>query len=564
MSINRFAEISGRFAPPVLVGLVAFTARGAAVLRALHDDLFLELDDVWFLELAKNLALGRGLVDWWGVPNTHFPPLFPILLAMLRLTGVDLVVAGRLVCLIAGACCAIATWWVARKMFDDLTGIIAGIFVALHPHMIFYSSTIILPEMAYTLLLVIGLGSWFVSRNKGPGLFRALGYFSFILAYLLRPEAILFFGALGIYDFIDWIKTRPLNFMGALWRALAPIIAFCSVALPYVFYLHNVTGNWALTGKTANVMTNAQCADPTRNDFMRDPRYYSGAMAFRAPSDLNEWQSISFSDHIKRYLRNLKKLAFKARKPVLPDLALILLITGILFDFKLKTHMKSHLWIIGALLPTVTLIPFFYLMTRYFIPYLAFLCIGMARGLRLILGTFILKNETSGALANPSGSASGTPCKSGCHGQSKACPYKGARVLASFALGLALWAGVIAQSSPFLFAGAPQTETWKSTVKWLRQNARPGAVLMSDRPAMAFQTDLKWIVTPRGMDPEKLIVFAENKGACYLMVDRWRKESPPLTSQGTLVEGADLVFKVGNPGFNELIIIKFSKTEGCS
>ena len=166
-------------------------------------------------------------------------------------------------------------------------------------------------------------------------------------------------------------------------------------------------------------------------------------------------------------------------------------------------------------------------MVRYFVPFIAFLCIGQARGLYYVVNRFF-------------GDKSDPPLK-----------WIGGALIAAL-----IMAGVFFQSSPAMFFGAPQSETWVKTLYWLKARVPPDTVFMSDRPAMAFQADLKWIVTPRGLEPGGFMAFVREKGVRYIMFDAWRKETPPTNSSGNLVEGLTIVFRAGDSNRDELLVVE--------
>lgn len=60
------------------VGLVA----AAVVLIATRDDPVLSADSITYLSTAEHLRAGDGYRDFTGEPLTHFPPVFPVLLAV--------------------------------------------------------------------------------------------------------------------------------------------------------------------------------------------------------------------------------------------------------------------------------------------------------------------------------------------------------------------------------------------------------------------------------------------------------------------------------------------------
>jgi hypothetical protein len=54
-------------------------------------------DSIHYLGCAENLRAGKGYLDYDGTPYTHWPPLFPSLMALLSLTGIGPYVSGRII-----------------------------------------------------------------------------------------------------------------------------------------------------------------------------------------------------------------------------------------------------------------------------------------------------------------------------------------------------------------------------------------------------------------------------------------------------------------------------------
>ena len=91
-AVNRWS----RLWPPIVISvLIAAVLAAAAILiaRATPHGPGLSTDSVQYLYAARSLASGEGLVmlpmEGRRVPMTHFPPLYPTLLAALSLTGED-------------------------------------------------------------------------------------------------------------------------------------------------------------------------------------------------------------------------------------------------------------------------------------------------------------------------------------------------------------------------------------------------------------------------------------------------------------------------------------------
>lgn len=89
-------------------------------------------DCVHYVSAARNLLSGRGYVAYGGVPFVEFPPLFPTLLALIGLTGVDPFVAARYVnATCFGLIVAISGLWLLKHIRSRTLAIVGSLGVLL-------------------------------------------------------------------------------------------------------------------------------------------------------------------------------------------------------------------------------------------------------------------------------------------------------------------------------------------------------------------------------------------------------------------------------------------------
>jgi 4-amino-4-deoxy-L-arabinose transferase-like glycosyltransferase len=114
--------------------------------------------------------------------------LYPVLLAPVYAIAGGAPFAGLIVQAIFGALLAVAVWVLGRRLWDEMTGRLAALAVAVYPLLIFFSG-MLLSETLYALCLVIAaypLMCWWRSGGAGQALLSgvALG-----VATLARPTA---------------------------------------------------------------------------------------------------------------------------------------------------------------------------------------------------------------------------------------------------------------------------------------------------------------------------------------------------------------------------------------
>lgn len=145
-------------------------------------------DSVWYDSAARHLAAGQGYVFdptvWRGpdgkplypgetalAPTALWPPGYPLALAAVyRVTG-DSITAGQLLNVLCGAITAVLVYAIARKLFGEIEGRIAGGLMALFPGAIFFTP-IIMSETLFLFVLAATLAFflYFVLDRERPSL----------------------------------------------------------------------------------------------------------------------------------------------------------------------------------------------------------------------------------------------------------------------------------------------------------------------------------------------------------------------------------------------------------
>ena len=131
--IRQLASISSRWWTRAAVSLLAISAFAATWLATRHGAL-LSPDSVTYLSLARNLAAGRGYIDFTGQPNTTFAPGFPAVLAVGHLAGFSVPTAARIVNAASAAGIVVLAWVLVRRHTGSLAiALGATAFIAISP-----------------------------------------------------------------------------------------------------------------------------------------------------------------------------------------------------------------------------------------------------------------------------------------------------------------------------------------------------------------------------------------------------------------------------------------------
>jgi hypothetical protein len=160
-----------------------------------------------YARLAENLAAGNGYVGVFGGPHIIFPPLYPILIALVTPLAGGAVAAAFALNVVCGTTLAAVMYRIGVKLGGRLAGVSIGALTAVHGLFIgvsastFSESPFFLALGVALLCLMRLMEHWKHSDAVLAG--AALG-----CAYLTRPEALLY-AAVSFPILIVAVKNRP-------------------------------------------------------------------------------------------------------------------------------------------------------------------------------------------------------------------------------------------------------------------------------------------------------------------------------------------------------------------
>jgi hypothetical protein len=278
----------------------------------------IEGDGVHYAILAVQLLDG----DLSGAANPYWSNLWPVVIAATRqLSGLDVVMAGRLASLLSGIALAPLTATLAARLLGTTTGSLAGLAVAVHPWLAQFS-TLVFTESFFSLLLIGALlAGERMLRAPGP---RTAGIAGCVAAaaLLTRPEAygaiLLIVALLGV----RWWRGQRQSVAGAL---LAFTMTVTVAATGRTLLVHRYFGEWdfgiQMKG-TANLLIGLAADDIAR---MQVYNRYTAEGENTLELALREWSLLSFTlahpgQVLRHVLENLVVLGGCARRvfPPLP------------------------------------------------------------------------------------------------------------------------------------------------------------------------------------------------------------------------------------------------------
>ncbi len=206
-------------------------------------------DGVTYLQIARNILLGKGL----GWEALWAPPLHSILLAAVSsLTGIrDLLAVAGIVSPVMFFCLVVAVYHLVIELFDLRTALVAALFTALSPHLIFIAFN---PEaeITYTFFLTLSLLLAAKLFAQGSVVRAAITGVSFALAWMARSEG--FIVMAFVFACATVLQGRSFYRSAVFKYSVAATLFFVLTAAPYLVFLKHYYGSWVISPKSTYVM----------------------------------------------------------------------------------------------------------------------------------------------------------------------------------------------------------------------------------------------------------------------------------------------------------------------
>ncbi len=181
---------------------------------------------------------GAYYINYFRDPSWRwvFPPGYPLAIEFFRFFVADPVLAAQYASVFFGGLLVVPLFVVAREFLDSRAALAATVIAVFNPLMIRYGAM----AMSESQFIFFAVTAFACYRLRYHVLFGA----ACGIAYLTRPEALLFFVLILGYD--AW-KRHDVKFIAF---AAAGLLLF---ALPYIISLRVETGTWSLSPKSDNL-----------------------------------------------------------------------------------------------------------------------------------------------------------------------------------------------------------------------------------------------------------------------------------------------------------------------
>jgi 4-amino-4-deoxy-L-arabinose transferase-like glycosyltransferase len=454
----------------------------------------IETDGVRYVMLAKNLAQGKGLTDWFGHPHTHYSPGYPLLIAALSWGKGDLELKGRLVSLFCGILLLLPVWYLASALWGRYEAAVACLLVATNPYLIEFSSKV-MAEASLALFITTGVALLVGDMTREKVVLYLGACLCMGCACVTKPEGTPYFLLVGIWPVVQLLNRSKRGSINALKRLPLWLMAFIILVFPYMLFLKKHVGHWQLSGRLAEQVILFEYG----HDFDAFKKYNqlnSENTEVLLEQEKREFQGLVSailsepSRFAKRYVRNIKIEFLNILPQVCGWLTLVLLGIGF-FSSVFRPLALNPQWALAASLAPLMLFPILFVMNRIIIPLLPFILLLVARGttlsLRWLLSQFGF-NRVGGERAWLK-------------------PMTAVMILLVFM-----------NFGPGNLVPRAHSQEWAAFKEWLPQHIPPQSVIISEKPQIAYYARSAWIRLPHASYLQ-LLDYCRHRGVNYLFVN---------------------------------------------
>ena len=337
--------------------------------------------DVMSADGTSYAEMGKAFIDTWDphVFGTIAPPLYSIFIGVFNLVFNDLELSARLVSVIFSTLTIIPLYLMVREAFGRTAAMTTALLFATLPF-IHGMSGIDIGEPTYTFFVIAGAYLfWRGVRGERISFYTSAGML-LGAAYLVRPEAFIACFALTVFFIGKNILFRKRSslargclLLGCFW------CGFVIFASPYIWYLHEATGKWQLSGKSG---INSEVIREYRGTISIDDQKFllDEQGNFKAGKGQSIFNIMIDEPELFRsnILQNIKEL-FPALNGVFPLYLWPLILIGLFNYTRREVCLDMHLILFGISAPLIIYIIFF-VQSRGFYAYIPALLVWTGAG----------------------------------------------------------------------------------------------------------------------------------------------------------------------------------------
>lgn len=430
------------------------------------------------------IAIAREILEHHTAKGSiHYPPFYPLLIAIVSLVTKDFESAGMIISLVMGSLLLVPVFLLGRSLFGRDVGYIAAAIALVWPEFVSLSG-VVLAHSTYFTLLTAGLYLLWVSMTKERVLVAVVGGATLAVAYLSRQEAFISLFAVCLFtSALIWYRERTVK------RILPMVVAFLTffaLIFPYVLLVHEIMGFWTLAGKSVVTLTDCLSAYLQRPDLNRDPSF----------------SKIGYLELLSRYPGyfpyNIKKNLVELFSAI-PTPLIIFSVLGFVAGRREENYPYWRAFVAGTLSPIIALIVLFFVSGAYVAPYMPILFVLCGRGM------LVSERWLSEKLL--------------CSGSKKAGVQMVSLFLVLGYVGITAYREMPHSSSP---PYTPEMDggryDQKLMGKMLQKELSAGSKIMTRSGRIAFYSGFPWVDIPQ-TDLAAILKTARENRVRYLIVD---------------------------------------------
>ncbi|NOX62978.1 MAG: glycosyltransferase family 39 protein [Chloroflexi bacterium] len=507
--MNRESTPKHRFLPPLILVLIAF------LVRLIYSGFERTVwgDEPFYLWLGRNWFRGDGYTfAFSGHWDYHHTPGYPFITAVLTFVTGDMRRASEWSYILFGALLVLVIYALATRIYGWRSGFAAGLITALAPAtalMPLYWGT--MTEPPYLALAFTGM--LFAHRAYRRFRFLDIIFAAIFLAfaYYVRPESIVFLGAMGLVLGLRALATPP-RLRNLAYPALLGFVFFV-LLFPYLYEVRQATGKWTVSQKVgAHFATAKGLATGRFQQFDietwgldsqgRNVRFFSTETA---DADAASYILADPIGYAKVVYGNALKLLNQITSPRLfPAFGLLFLGLALFTRAWNRRRGWDELFLAATLLTGISFI-FFFVQERYLAPLIPTLFIWFGHG-------FVLMGLWLGRTARNLIKGEDRPIAAQDDAWETRAVWALLILLGAFML---IW-------TPRQIAGATNPGSTRPAhdlaAQALAQYAQPGDIVMARYVSIPFEAGTEWVPTPAA-DLEAVLKYARLKNARYWVVD---------------------------------------------
>ena len=507
--MNTQSSAKLRYLPPLILALIAFVVRFAYS----HFERTVWGDEPFYLWLGRNWFRGDGYTfAFSGHWDYHHTPGYPFITATLTFLTQDMRRASEWSYILFGTLLVVVVYALATRIYDWRSGFAAGLITALAPAtalMPLYWGT--MTEPPYLALAFTGI--LFAHRAYRRFNFLDILFAGIFLAfaYYVRPESIVFWGAMGLVLGLRGLAAPP-RLRNLAYPAFLGFV-FLLLLFPYLYQVRQATGKWTVSQKVGAHFATAKGLATGRfqqfdietwglDSAGRNVRFFSTETADASAASYILSDPIGYA---KVVYGNARKLARQLVSPrLLPAFGLLFLGLALFTRAWNRDRGWDELFLAATLLTGISFI-FFFVQERYLAPLIPPLFIWFGHGL-------IWMGQWLGRSARNLIKGENRPI-----GAWEDVWVRRAVWIPLILAGLYLLAITPAQIAQATNPGSTRP-AHRLAAQALSEYVQPGEIVMARYVSIPFEAGAEWVPTPAA-DVDAVLRYARLKNARYWVVD---------------------------------------------